>query len=64
MDKIDLDKDGSVTELELKKWIEYTQKRYITDDVQRQWNNHNPKNNEKLMWEEYKNVVYGFMDSE
>lgn len=43
-------------------WIEYTQKRYVHDDVERQWKVHNPENNETLAWEEYKKAVYGFMD--
>lgn len=64
MDKIDLDSDGAVTEKELQTWIEYTQKRYINDDVRRQWNTNNPENREVLHWEDYKNRVYGFIDSE
>lgn len=64
VDKIDSDSDGLVTQSELKQWIDYTQKRYITDDVKRQWNSHNPKNKPEISWAEYKSVVYGFMDSE
>uniref|UniRef100_A0A2P2HXB9 Reticulocalbin-3 n=1 Tax=Hirondellea gigas TaxID=1518452 RepID=A0A2P2HXB9_9CRUS len=63
VDKIDGDGDGKVTQLELKQWIDYTQKRYILDDVKRQWNSQNPKNNPKLSWTEYKELVYGFMDN-
>jgi hypothetical protein len=62
VDKIDKDGDGFVSREELKDWIQYTQKRYITDDVERQWKAHNPENKEKLSWEEYKRMVYGFMD--
>lgn len=63
VDKIDSDNDGLVTEKELHNWIEYTQKRYINDDVKRQWNANNPENKETLHWSEYKAMVYGFMDS-
>ncbi|KDR16997.1 calumenin [Zootermopsis nevadensis] len=62
VDKIDKDADGFVTREELKDWIQYTQKRYITDDVERQWKTHNPENKGNLSWEEYKKMVYGFMD--
>lgn len=63
VDKIDLNHDNFVTEEELKLWIDYTQKRYITDDVKRQWNANNPENTETLHWADYKNMVYGFMDN-
>lgn len=36
---------------ELKNWISFTQRRYIEDDVNRQWKQHNPDNTEKLHWE-------------
>lgn len=62
VDKIDKDADGFVSGEELKDWIQYTQKRYIVDDVERQWKAHNPENKEKISWEEYKKMVYGFMD--
>jgi Ca2+-binding EF-hand superfamily protein len=62
VDKIDKDADGFVSGEELKDWIQYTQKRYIIDDVERHWKAHNPENKEKLSWEEYKKMVYGFMD--
>lgn len=62
VDKIDKDKDGSVTLDELKDWIKYTQRKYIMDDVDRQWSSHNPDNKEKITWEEYKKTTYGFMD--
>lgn len=43
-------------------WIQYTQKRYIVDDINRQWQTHNPDNKEKISWDEYKQMVYGFME--
>ncbi|XP_042858427.1 calumenin-like [Penaeus japonicus] len=63
VDKIDIDHDSFITEVELKQWIDYTQKRYINDDVKRQWNANNPENTETLHWDDYKNMVYGFMDN-
>ena len=38
VDRIDKDHDGKVTMDELKEWIKITSKRYIYDDVERQWN--------------------------
>lgn len=51
MDKIDADSDGFVTLVELKDWIRYTQKRYIEEDVDRHWKQHNPENDELISWE-------------
>lgn len=62
VDKIDKDKDGFVTLEELKDWIRYTQQRYIRDDVERQWKSHNPDDKEKIIWEEYRKMIYGFLD--
>ncbi|KAJ8727216.1 hypothetical protein PYW08_015613 [Mythimna loreyi] len=62
VDKIDGDKDGFVTLVELKDWIRYTQKRYINEDVDRHWRQHNPNNDEAIEWEVYRKNVYGFMD--
>ena len=62
MDKIDRDFDGKISMGELKAWIQYTQRRYINEDVDRQWNAHNPHNKDAITWEEYKKMVYGFMD--
>lgn len=47
---------------ELKNWIQFTQRRYIEDDVERQWKQHNPSGNETIPWEAYRKAVYGFMD--
>lgn len=64
VDKIDSDTDGLVSQEELKDWIRFTQRRYITDDVDRQWKTHNPEDKEKISWDEYKKMLYGFMDGE
>jgi len=62
VDRIDRDFDGKISREELKAWIQYTQRRYINEDVDRQWNAHNPHNKDVISWEEYKKMVYGFMD--
>ncbi|XP_059059513.1 calumenin-B [Achroia grisella] len=62
VDKIDVDKDGFITPVELKDWIRYTQKRYIDEDVERHWRQHNPDNEELITWDAYRKNVYGFMD--
>lgn len=37
MERIDKDNSGKVTEKELNDWIKFTSKRYIYEDVDRQW---------------------------
>eukprot|EP00061_Rhincodon_typus_P016707 g45062.t1 len=59
VDKIDGDKDGFVTEEEIKKWIKLAQKRWIYEDVDRQWKGHDLDNDGLVSWEEYKNATYG-----
>ena len=59
VDKIDGNKDGYVTEEELNEWIKKAQKRYIYDNVDRQWKDFDMNNDGKITWEEYKNVTYG-----
>jgi len=61
VDKIDKDKNGIVTAEELQEWIKFTQKRYIYEDVERQWNSHELNHDSLLSWDEYKNVTYGFL---
>ncbi|XP_057332859.1 calumenin [Microplitis mediator] len=61
--KIDKNSDGYVTQEELKDWIRYTQQRYIRDDVERQWQSYITDDSEdKIPWETYKKMVYGFME--
>lgn len=62
VDKIDKDKDGFVTEKELKNWIRFTQKRYILEDVDRQWKSHSQEQNDLLTWDEYRKSAYGYLD--
>jgi calumenin len=47
---------------ELRSWITFTQKRYVLDDVERQWKAHNPENKDTITWEDYRKLVYGFID--
>ena len=37
VDRIDKDHSGKVTQKELEDWIRFTSKRYIYEDVDRQW---------------------------
>lgn len=62
VDRIDKDTDGFVTGEELKDWILYTQRRYIRENIDRQWISHNPDEKEKLPWSEYLTRVYGDID--
>ncbi|XP_014282379.1 calumenin isoform X1 [Halyomorpha halys] len=59
--KIDSDKDGFITHIELKDWIRYTQQKYMRDNVDRTWKMHNPENKENITWKDYSEQVYGFM---
>ena len=63
-DKIDSDGDGFVTLAEMRNWIKFTQDRYMSEDVEKQWAQHNHEGKEELGWEEYRQLVYGFMDEE
>nr|XP_023014709.1 calumenin isoform X1 [Leptinotarsa decemlineata] len=63
VDKIDSNNDGIINREELRDWIRFTQKRYITEDVDRQWKQQNPENNPTISWETYQNMVYGFLDT-
>ncbi|XP_007909078.1 calumenin isoform X2 [Callorhinchus milii] len=59
--KIDGDKDGFVTEEELRAWIKFSQKRWVYEDVDRQWKGHDLNNDGVMSWDEYKNATYGFL---
>ena len=60
---MDHNKDGFINHEELKDWIRFTQKRYIMEDVDRQWKQQNSENDDKIKWEAYKKLVYGFLDT-
>ncbi|MBV97991.1 Calumenin, partial [Eschrichtius robustus] len=59
VDKIDADKDGFVTEGELKSWIKHAQKKYIYDNVENQWQEFDLNQDGLISWDEYRNVTYG-----
>lgn len=59
VDKIDTDKDGFVTEGELKAWIKKAQKKYVYDNVEHQWQEFDMNQDGLISWDEYRNVTYG-----
>merc|ERR1712051_93910 len=62
VDKIDNDGDGLVTLEEMRNWIKFTHDRYTSEDVERQWVQHNQEGKDALGWDEYRQLVYGFLD--
>lgn len=36
--------------------------RYTSEDVERQWVQHNQEGKDALGWDEYRQLVYGFLD--
>ncbi|CAL1541320.1 unnamed protein product [Lymnaea stagnalis] len=62
VDKIDKNKDGEVTEAELKEWIQYVQRRYIVTDTDRMWRDHEPDEENTLSWESYQKRTFGYSD--
>jgi hypothetical protein len=64
VDKIDKNNDGFITNEELKEWIHKSQKKYIIDDVDRQWKSHTSGDEEmtQLSWDEYKKRTFSFLD--
>lgn len=58
---IDKDADDFIVEDELKDHIRFMQRRYITKDVDRTWNNFDKEKikDGKLAWKEYAAAVYG-----
>ncbi|XP_061917177.1 calumenin-B [Entelurus aequoreus] len=61
VERIDEDKDGFVTVEEMKNWIKHSQKRWIYEDVDRQWKSHDLNGDNVVSWEEYKNATYGYI---
>lgn len=62
VDKIDKNNDGEVDFEELQGWIKYTQSKYLTNDVDKQWKTHNVAGSEKITWDQYRKSVYGFSE--
>ena len=63
-DKIDSDGDGFVTLAEMRNWIRFTQDRYMSEDVEKQWAQHNVDGRDELGWNDYRKLVYGFLDED
>lgn len=57
-DKIDKDSDGFVTEEELENWVKHVQSRYIINDTEKQWKEHDVEG-DTLTWTTYKTKTYG-----
>nr|KAG5695437.1 hypothetical protein BaRGS_033562 [Batillaria attramentaria] len=62
VDKIDKNGDGSVTEEELKEWIQYVQRHYIITDTDRMWKDHQPDDDNVLSWKSYQKRTFGYED--
>jgi len=54
--------DGFVTEDELKKWIQYTQNKYIREDSDKQMKQNDENKDGSVTWAEYSQATYGFLD--
>lgn len=59
VDKIDRDHDGLVSEDELQHWIQYVQKKYVIEDTDRMWKDHELDDG-KLSWDSYRKRTYGY----
>uniref|UniRef100_A0A3Q3VWW4 EF-hand domain-containing protein n=1 Tax=Mola mola TaxID=94237 RepID=A0A3Q3VWW4_MOLML len=59
VDRIDSNKDGFVSEDELKVWIKDAQRKHIYDSVEGQWSDFDINNDGLISWDEYKNATYG-----
>ncbi|KAK6109946.1 EF-hand domain pair family protein [Brugia pahangi] len=59
--KMDIDGDGFLEESELKDHIDFMQKRYVNNDVDRTWKNYNVEKvkDGKISWKDYIEMVYG-----
>lgn len=62
--RIDADADGNVTEAELKAWITAAQRRYLLEDVDRQWEANTDRDPAvtAISWSSFRNRTYGFLD--
>jgi Ca2+-binding EF-hand superfamily protein len=59
--KMDINGDGFVEENELREHINFMQKRYVNNDVERTWKNYKDEKvkDGKLGWKDYREMVYG-----
>ena len=58
---MDKDKNGLISEIELKDWIKYVQDRYVIKDTDDRWKEYELKT-DKLDWENFKKRTYGFTE--
>uniref|UniRef100_A0A8D3CX93 Reticulocalbin-3 n=1 Tax=Scophthalmus maximus TaxID=52904 RepID=A0A8D3CX93_SCOMX len=63
VDNIDSNKDGFITEDELKVMIRDAQKKHTSKQVERQWNDSDVNNDSLIGWYRFKNVTYGNMSN-
>ncbi|XP_018083638.1 calumenin isoform X2 [Xenopus laevis] len=61
VDKIDRDKNGFVTNMELKDWIKHTQNRYIYENINKHWADYDKNKDDMISWEEYIKTTYGYV---
>ncbi|KAI5097005.1 reticulocalbin-3 precursor [Silurus meridionalis] len=59
VERIDTDKDGFVSHAELHHWIKHRQRRYIEENVDKNWKEYDQNKDGKISWIEYKNTTYG-----
>lgn len=61
---MDINGDGFIEEEELKEHINFMQKRYVNNDVERTWKNYKEEQikDGTLSWTDYRTVVYGSPD--
>ncbi len=64
MDKIDVNKDGELTEEELEEWIRIVGRRFVYEDVDRVWSYHDKDGDGFISLDDYKQASYGTIDSE
>jgi len=62
IDRIDSNGDTFVTLDEMSHWINFTQQRYISEDVDRQWDQYIVDNKTTLTWEEYRKHFTAFLE--
>ncbi|XP_014452105.2 reticulocalbin-3 isoform X1 [Alligator mississippiensis] len=64
VDRIDGNRDGFVTQAELKDWIRHTQNRYIYENVDKNWADYDRDHDGRIAWAEFKNATYGYYEGE
>ncbi|MEE6482567.1 hypothetical protein FKM82_013283 [Ascaphus truei] len=62
--KIDKNKDGFITQVELRDWIKHAQNRYIYENVNKHWADYDANQDNNIAWAEYRNTTYGYYEGE